>query len=200
MAVPEGATLEEAATLPMNGLTALLGLELLELAEGRTLGVSGGAGLLASYVIAIAKTRGLRVVADAAPRDEALVRGFGADVVLPRGQGFPAAVREVVPDGVDGFFDTALLNRGAFPAIRDGGVLVAVRTWRDGEPERGIEIRPVLVATVLERTDWLEQLRGLADQGTVRLRVAATYPPEQAAEAHRVMEAGGLRGRAVIVF
>ena len=32
------------------------------------------------------------------------------------------------------------------------------------------------------------------------LRVAATFPPERAAEAHRLMEAGGLRGRAVIVF
>jgi NADPH2:quinone reductase len=198
--VPEGATLEQAATLPMNGLTALLGLELLGLAEGRTLGVSGGAGLLASYVVAIAKTRGLRVIADAAPADEALVRGFGADVVLPRGDGFPAAVREVAPDGVDGFFDTALLYRGAFPAIRDAGALVPVRSWRGGEPERGIEIRPVLVFGVLERTDWLEQLRELAARGTIRLRVAGTYPPERAAEAQLAMAAGGLRGRAVIVF
>jgi NADPH:quinone reductase-like Zn-dependent oxidoreductase len=198
--VPEGATLEQAATLPMNGLTALLALELLDLTQGQTLGVSGGAGLLASYVIAIAKTRGLRVIADAEPNDEALVRSFGADVVLPRGEGFPAAVREVSREGVDGFLDTALLNRRAFPAIRDGGVLVPVRGWDDGEPERGIQIRPVLVFTVLERTDWLEELRELASRGTIELRVAATFPPEKATEAQLAMEAGGLRGRAVIVF
>jgi NADPH2:quinone reductase len=198
--VPQGATLEQAATLPMNGLTALLGLELLELGGGQTLAVSGGAGLLASYVIPIAKTRGIRVVADAAPADEGLVRGFGADVVLARGEGFPLAVRDVAPDGVDGFFDTALLNRDTFPAIRDGGALVPVRGWSHGEPDRGIEIRPVLVGEVLERTDWLEQLRELASRGIVRLRVAATFSPEQAADAERVMEAGGLRGRAVVVF
>ena len=198
--IPDGATLEQAATLPMNGLTAVLSLELLALAPGQTLGVSGGAGLLASYVIPIAKLRGLRVVTDAAPDDEALVRAAGADVVLPRGEGFPAAVRDVVLDGVDGFVDTALLKRDAFPAIRDGGALVPVRSWDAGEPERGIEIRPVLVFGVLERTDWLEQVRGLASDGTLRLRVAATYPPERAADAHRAMEAGGLRGRAVIVF
>jgi NADPH:quinone reductase-like Zn-dependent oxidoreductase len=198
--VPDGATLEQAATLPMNGLTALLTLELLDLAQGQTLGVSGGAGLLASYVIAIAKTRGLRVVADAEPEDEALVRSFGADIVLPRGEDFPAAVRAVAPDGVDGFLDTALLNRGAFPAIRDGGALVPVRGWDDGQPERGIQIRPVLVFTVLERTDWLEQLRELASQRRIQLRVAATYPPEKAAEAQQAMQAGGLRGRAVIAF
>ena len=200
VATPDGATLEQAATLPMNGLTALLSLELLDLAPGQTLGVSGGAGQLASYVIPLARLRGLRVVTDAAPHDEALVRGFGADVVLPRGEGFPAAVREAVPGGVDGFVDTALLKRDAFPAIRDGGALVAVRGWDAGEPERGIDIRPVMVFTVLERTDWLEQLRGLVADGTLRLRVAAAYPPERAADAQRAMEAGGLRGRAVIVF
>lgn len=200
VAIPDGATMEQASTLPMNGLTALLALKLLDLREGQTLAVSGGAGLLASYAIPLAKARGLRVLADATPEDEALVRSFGADVVLPRGDGFPAAVREQAPGGADGFLDTALLGRSAFPAIRDGGAIAVVRGWKDGEAERGIEIRQVWVGTVLERTDWLEQLRELASQGTLQLRVAATYPPEGAADAHRLMEAGGLRGRAVIVF
>jgi NADPH2:quinone reductase len=71
--VPEGATLEQAATLPMNGLTALRGLELLNLDPGATLGVTGGAGLLASYVIPIAKLRGLRVLADAGLADASSV-------------------------------------------------------------------------------------------------------------------------------
>ena len=200
VAIPEGATIEQASTLPMNGLTALLGLELLDLREGQTLAVSGGAGLLASYAIPLAKTRGLRVLADAKPEDEALVRGFGADVVLPRGGGFSAALREQAPAGVDGVLDTALLGRSAFPAIRDGGAMAVVRGWNDGETERGIEIRPVWVRTVLERTDWLGQLRELASRGTLQLRVAATYPPERTPEAHRLMAAGGLRGRVVIAF
>ena len=198
--IPAGATLQQAATLPMNGLTALLGLELLALTEGQTLAVSGGAGLLASYAIALAKTRGLRVIADAKPDDEQLVRSFGADVVVPRSDDFAAAVRAVAPEGVDGLFDTALLGRSAFPAIRDGGGMVVVRGWDGSEAERGIQIHPVMVPTVLERTDWLEELRELASQGRLALRVARDYPPEQAADAHRAMEAGGLRGRAVIVF
>jgi NADPH:quinone reductase len=57
-----------------------------------------------------------------------------------------------------------------------------------------------MVARVLERTDWLEELRALASAGKLKLRVAREYPAEQAGEAHRAMEAGGLRGRAVIVF
>jgi NADPH:quinone reductase len=198
--IPDGASLAQAATLPMNGLTAMLGLDLLALDEGATLAVTGGAGLLASYVIPLAKERGLRVLADAKPQDEDLVRGFGADDVLPRGEGFAEAVRARVPGGVDGLYDTALLGRDAFPAIRDGGAMAVVRGWDDSPGDRGIDVRPVWVRTVLERTEWLEHLRERASSGAVPLRVAEELPPERAARAHELMEAGGLRGRAVIVF
>jgi NADPH:quinone reductase len=199
--IPDGATLVQAATLPMNGLTAQSGLELLGLKPGDTLAVTGGAGLLASYVIPLAREQGLRVIADAKPEDEELVRSFGADVVVPRGQGFTDAVLEAAPDGVDGLYDTALLRRAAFPAIRDNGQIVVVRGWDGDEVEdRGIRVHPVAVARVLDRTDWLEELRAFASDGRIKLRVAAEFPPEEAAEAERLMDAGGLRGRAVIVF
>ena len=197
---PQGATVQQASTLPMNGLTAQLGLSMLDLEPGQTLAVSGGAGLLASYVIPLAKLRGLRVIADANPRDEELVRGFGADLVVPRGERFNDAVRAAVPSGVDALYDTALLRAAALAAIRDRGAIAVVRGWDDSEPERGIEVKAVQVRTALERTDWLTELSELAGRGVLALRVAGEYPPEQAAEAHRVMDAGGLRGRAVIVF
>jgi len=197
---PEGATLEQAATLPMNGLTALRGLELLDLEPGATLAVTGGAGLLASYVIPIAKLRGLRVLADAGPADAELVRGFGADVVVPRGDDLAEAIRGAAPGGVDAVFDTAVLGRSMFPAIRTGGAMAFVRGWDGDDVENGITIRRVLVADVLERTDWLRELSELAARDMLALRVAATFPPERSPDAHRQMEAGGLRGRAVIVF
>jgi NADPH2:quinone reductase len=46
----------------------------------------------------------------------------------------------------------------------------------------------------------LDRLRQLVESGAITLRVAATYPPERAAEAHRRLEAGGTRGRLVITF
>jgi NADPH2:quinone reductase len=198
--IPAGATIEEAATLPMNGLTAMRGLELLDLPAGETLAVAGGAGLLASYVIGLAHERGLRVIADAKSGEEELVRGFGADVVVPRSDDFAGAVRGIEPGGAAGVYDTALLNDHAFGAIRDGGGLVVVRGWHGGEAPRGIQVHPVFVREVLERTEWLKELRRLAAEGRLQLRVAASYPPEQAAEAHRLMDAGGLRGRALITF
>ena len=199
--IPDGASLIEAATLPMNGLTAMSGLDLLGLKEGQTLAVAGGAGLLGSYVIQLAKERGLRVIADAKPEDEDLVRGFGADVVVARSDDFSRAIREEEPAGVEGVYDTALLYRDALGAVRDGGQIVFVRGWDGDEVEhRSIRVHPVMVGQVLERTDWLEELRRLASAGRLKLRVAHEYPPEQAAKAHKVMDAGGLRGRAVIVF
>jgi NADPH:quinone reductase-like Zn-dependent oxidoreductase len=199
--IPEGASLQEASTLPMNGLTARLGLEMLGLGPGDTLAVSGGAGLLASYVIGLARERELRVIADAAEADVELVRSFGADEVVPRGAEFAAHVRAVAPEGADGLYDTALLGAEAFGALRDGGGMAVVRGWDDSVPaERGIRIHKVMVRTVLDRTDWLLELRDLAQVGRIALRVAGEYSPEDADEAQQAMAAGGLRGRALIVF
>ena len=198
--IPEGASLRQAATLPMNGLTALRGLELLGLERGETLLVTGGAGLLASYVIPLAKDAGLTVIADARPEEAQLVRHYGADQVVARGERMVGAVRETIAAGADAVFDTAMLHHSVFPAVRDGGQVAVVRGWDSSETERGIEIREVWVREVLERTDWLQQLRAGASDGRLSLRVAGEYPPEDAAEAHRVMDAGGLRGRVLIVF
>ncbi len=198
--IPSKSTFAEASTLPMNGLTALLSLELLGLRPGQTLAVSGGAGWLAYLVIVLAKRRGLRVLADAKSGEVELVRRYGADVVVARGERFCEEIRAEVPDGVDALVDTALLLRSAFPALRDGGVLVPVRGWDGSATERGIEVRPVLVSDALERTEWLEQLRDLASDGVIRPRVAAEYPVERVADAHRAMAAGGIRGRAVLIF
>jgi NADPH:quinone reductase-like Zn-dependent oxidoreductase len=100
---------------------------------------------------------------------------------------------------VDGLFDTALLNAAAAPAIRDGGMLVTVRGWN--EPlERGIRVFPVLVSNALTDTATLEKLRDQVEAGVITPRVAKVLPASQAAEAHRLLEAGGVRGRIVLDF
>ncbi len=191
--IPSVASFAEAATLPMNGLTAKAGLELLGVPPGGTLGVTGGAGLLASYVIPLARAAGLRVIADAAPGDAAFVSGLGAEVV-PRG--------EFAPDGVDAVFDTAMRHADAFPALRDGGKLAVVRGWTPEEPPpRGSPCTPCGCATALERTDWLEELRAAADgRPPAAPRRGRGTRPSRPPEAQRITGAGGLRGRIVLVF
>ncbi len=197
--VPAGTTDAAAATLPMNGLTTRQALDLLELAPGQTLAVTGAAGAVGGYAVQLGKAEGLRVIADASARDEQLVRELGADVVVPRGPEFAARVREVLPEGADGLIDAALLNELAIPAVRDGGRIATVRGFT-GTPERGISFHPVLVRNYAREHGKLDRLRQQAEAGEVTLRVARTLPAEQAAEAHRILEAGGTRGRLILEF
>jgi NADPH:quinone reductase-like Zn-dependent oxidoreductase len=194
---PKGASHAEACTLPMNGLTARLSLDELALSPGDTILVSGAAGAYGGYVVQLAKADGLRVIADASPADEELVRRLGADVVLPRGDDLATRVRELEPDGVAGVADGAVLNQLLVPAVRDGGSFASVRGWK-GEPERGIRFHATFVRRYAEEQAKLDRLRAQAESGAVTLRVARTFPAEQAGEAHRLLEGGGIRGRLVI--
>jgi NADPH2:quinone reductase len=196
---PRSASIVEAATLPMNGLTARQSLDQMGLRPGQTVAVTGAAGCYGGYVVQLAKADGLRVIADAAPSDEALVRGLGADIVVARGPEIAANIRAVAPDGVDGLADGAVQREAAIGAVRDGGAFASVRGWA-GTGERGITFHRTSVRDYDHRPELLNRLRELVEAGAVTLRVAATYPPEQAAEAHRRLEAGGTRGRLVVVF
>ncbi len=197
--VPAGATDAEASTLPMNGLTARLALDVLDLPTGSVLAVTGAAGAFGGYVVQLAKADGLTVVADASEADEELVRKLGADVVLRRGEGFAAMVRSHFPDGVDGAADGALLHQRLAPAVKDGGTIITVRGY-DEAGERDIQFRPVWVRDYSRERGKLDVLRQQVERGEVTLRVADVLPKEQAAEAHRRLEAGGVRGRLVITF
>lgn len=198
--IPANVSLTEAATLPMNGLTALLALEFAALENGELLAISGGAGHLAYYTIALAKRRGLKIITDAKPSEYDLVRGYGADEVVERSDDFAAAIRRAVPHGVDALLDTAALGEKAFGALRDDGTYIPVRLWGDKPGERNLTIKPLMVYQAFERTDWLELLRDVVEAGEIRLRVAGEYGMSEVADAQRALSAGGMRGRPVIVF
>ena len=196
---PAGSTHAGASTLPMNGLTARLSLDLLDLHPGQTVAVTGAAGCYGGYVVQLAKDDGLTVIADASEADEDLVSMLGADIVVPRGDGFAAAVREHFPGGVDGLADGSVQNDAVIGAIADGGAFTSVRGFK-GDPQRDIRFSTTWVTSYAEDHARLDQLRQQAEAGSVTLRVAQTYPAEQAAEAHCRLEAGGTRGRCVITF
>ena len=196
---PAGTGDVAASTLPMNGLTALRALDLLDLAPGQTLAVTGAAGAVGGYVIQLAKAGGLHVIADAAQRDRELVERLGADVVVQRGEDVAVRIREVAFDGVHGIVDAAIQNELVLPAVRDGGRVATLRGFNDGA-DRGVTYEPVYVVDYLHERDRLDLLRRQVEDGAVTLRVARTFPAEQAFEAHRALEAGGTRGRLVLEF
>ncbi len=197
--MPDGISLELAATLPMNGMTVRTALDMLALPPGSVLAVTGSPGAVGGYAIQLGRDAGLIVVADAAPADEALVRALGAGHVVPRGDGFAAAVRGLFRAGADAVLDAALLGPPALAAVRDGGQLMAVRPFQ-GETERGITVSLVVVGEHLHEGARLAGLASLASEGVLTLRLAEAMPAERAAEAHARLAAGGLRGRLVLTF
>jgi NADPH:quinone reductase-like Zn-dependent oxidoreductase len=202
--VPDGWSLTDAATLPMNGLTVRAALDMLALPAGATLAVTGSAGIVGQYAIQLGRHEGLTVIGDAKPEDEELCQSFGAHRVLPRGEAMAAAVRELYPDGVDAVLDAALLGPAILPAVRDGGQLLAVRPYQgpteDGKAERDITVQVVLVGRHLHEGHRIAELADLVDKGVLTFRVADVLPADRAADAHRRLEAGGVRGRLVLTF
>lgn len=197
--IPEDMDLVAAASLPLNALTARRALELMRPPRAGTIAVTGAAGAVGGCAVELAKHAGLRVVADAKEADRELVESFGADLVLERGEGFPAAVVAHEPGGVDALLDAAVMGAVVLPAVRDGGVVACVRPF-DGAPERGIDVYTVTPADYVHDRAGLAELVDLAARGVLSLRVAQTYPAEEAAEAHRRLAAGGTRGRLVLTF
>ncbi|RKS79187.1 NADPH:quinone reductase-like Zn-dependent oxidoreductase [Actinomadura pelletieri DSM 43383] len=194
---PRSVSLAEASTLPLNGLTALQALNLLDLPPRSTLLVTGAAGAVGGYTVELAALRGLRVVGSAAAADEAAVRGFGAEMFVPRDVHLTDAVRDLVPGGVDGAMDAAALSTAALGAVRNGGTFVVVGGTRATPPPlRGISVRNQWIRADAGQ---LGHLADLVDEGRLTLRVAETLPLTEAAKAHTRMEAGGLRGRLILI-
>lgn len=198
--VPQSIPLVAAATLPMNGLTALQALELMRVREGGTIAVSGAAGAVGGYVIQLARHRGIRVTAIASAADERLVRELGAHEFVDRERDIVAEVRRIAPEGVDGVVDAALIGAPILATLRDGGRYAGLRGTQGLTPERGIVAEGVAVANELHGGARLQALMRSAAVGDLTFRVARIFAPEETADAHRMLEAGGVRGRLVIRF
>src|SRR3954470_14113679 len=115
---PAGADAAAAAALPMNGLTARLALDLMDLRPGQVVAVAGAAGAFGGYVVQLAKAEGLTVIADASEADEELVRSLGADVIVRRGDDVADRIREHCPEGVDGLADGSVQDALVLPAVK----------------------------------------------------------------------------------
>jgi NADPH:quinone reductase-like Zn-dependent oxidoreductase len=194
---PAGVSPVAAATLPLNGLTAVQALDRLGLGAGQTLLVTGAAGAVGGFAVQLAVERGLRVAAVAGQDDEELVRSMGAKWFVPRSTArLGTAVRELVPGGVDGAVDAAVLGAVALDAVRGGGAFAALVAGGAPMPLRGTNVFHTWIRADGAR---LADLVALVEAGKLVLPVAATFPLERVAAAHERVAKGGLRGRVVLV-
>ena len=184
---PTSLPLAHAAAIPLGGATAWQALDAVGLTDGTIL-ITGGVGAVGGLAIQLAKLRGLDVIALVSDRDEAAARALGADHVVHRGQPMPASI-------TDGVLDTAGATE-AITSVHDNGSFVSIEDVPLPSPERGITPRK---SYVNENGGQLRELSELVDHGELQIRIADTYPLADAATAHKRLEAGGVRGKLLLM-
>ncbi|MFD3561692.1 NADP-dependent oxidoreductase [Streptomyces sp. NPDC058686] len=190
---PRNLTYEEAAGLPLAGLTAYQVLTgALAVQEGDVVLVHAAAGGVGSIAVQLARHFGARVIGTASERNHDFLRELGAEPVT-YGEGLTERVRALAPEGLDAAFDTVggealkvsadlLAPGGRLASIADASVVDL--------GGRYVFVRP-------DAAD-LERLTDLAEQDVVTVHVDETFPLERTADAQRLSAEGRTRGKIVV--
>lgn len=190
---PAAVSFEDAAALPLTGLTALQSIRRSGLREGDTVLVHAAAGGVGAFATQLAVLAGARVVGTAGPANHEFLRSLGAEPVA-YGEGLVAAARAVAPDGFDVVLD--YVGGAALDVtpdlLRPGGSVVSIADGRAASEFGGqyVWVRP-------DRDD-LAELAGLVADGRLRVHVSAVYDLEHAVDAYRALESGHTRGKIVV--
>jgi NADPH:quinone reductase-like Zn-dependent oxidoreductase len=195
--LPEGVEPVEAATVALNGLAAIQALRMTGVKAGQHLVVTGASGAVGGFATQLAAAAGVDVVAVASRGDGDYVASLGAKDVIERtpGHNLVAELGKRYPEGVDAVLDGAGRATDLINSVHDGGAFISVLDPSTPTAQRGIR-----VDTMHGQTDG-ETLASLLDRlasGQLRTRVADVMPLSSAAEAHRRLAAGSLRGKLVL--
>ncbi|GGP62973.1 NADP-dependent oxidoreductase [Streptomyces abikoensis] len=189
---PAGLTFEEAAALPLAGLTALQSLRAVRAGEGDTVLIHGASGGVGSMAVQLARRLGARVIGTASERNHDYLRGLGAEPVT-YGDGLAERVRALAPGGVDAVLDLV------------GGGAVATSPAVTAPGARLVSIADPAVTEFGGRVLWvrpdpadLTELSRLAEEGALKVEVAEVFPLERTADAHRRSAEGHTRGKIVV--
>jgi NADPH2:quinone reductase len=189
--IPEHLTTEQAGALPVDGITALRGLDdTLGVKEGESLLIFGASGGIGHLAVQLAKRMRARVLAVASGDDGVeLARRLGADAVVDgHKDDVAAAARAFAPEGLDAVLLTAdgRAAEEALGALREGG-RAAYPNGVEPEPQT----RPGVTILGYDGTPdrpAIEKLNRLIESGPFEVHIARTFPLEQAAEAHRALD------------
>ncbi|MFF3004578.1 NADP-dependent oxidoreductase [Kitasatospora sp. NPDC057940] len=194
VAKPAGLPWEQAGSLSASGQTAHLALTLLAVGPGDTVLVHGASGGVGTVAVQLARAWGATVIGTASERNHDYLRDLGA-IPVAYGEGLVERVRAVAPQGVDAAFDAA--GRGALAAsvelVADRSRIGTVVDYAEAERLGARGLRGPRTAARLT------ELVRLWEAGGLRLEIAEALPLERAAEAHRLVGAGHVRGKVVLV-
>lgn len=189
---PAGVSFEDAAALPLAGLTAFQSVRRSGLVAGQRVLVHAAGGGVGSFATQLAVLGGARVVGTGGPASQDYIRSLGAEPIT-YGDGLAEQARALVPDGFDVILDYAGGEAmDTVPALlRPGGSVVSIVDGRAaGFGGQAIWVRP--------NHDDLAELAGLVADGKLRVNLAGVYPLEQAVDAFAELEAGHVRGKLVV--
>ena len=192
---PASASWEQAAGLPLAGLTAHQALDAVGVRDGDTVLVHAAAGGVGSMAVQLAVARGARVIGTAGEGNHDYLRSLGAEPVT-YGEGLADRVRSLAPDGVDAAVDfVGGESLEVSPLVVKAPNRIA--SVVDAATVKGVGGRYVFV-----RPDpvMLGELADLVDAGRLRVEVSRTFPLEQAGEAQREVEQGHTRGKVVLTI
>ena len=193
---PRTASFATSAALPMAGQAAWTALtETAKVERGMRVLIHGGAGALGTTAVQLAKEHGAHVTATASGDGLALVRSLGADEWIDyRTQRFEQIARDmdIVLDTLGGPTQEA-----SWATLRRGGILVATAMPPPPERAAAAGVRAAFVFT-LPRAEVLAQLAERVDDGRLRIVVGQEFALADAAQAHRLGEAGKARGKMVL--
>ena len=217
---PHGLTMEEAASIPLVGLTAWQALvELAQVKKGQKVLIHAGAGGVGTFAIQLAKHLGAIVATTTSTANVELVRRLGADIVIDyKKDHFEETLRDF--DVVLNSLDAEVLTK-SLRVLRPGGNLISISGPPDGAFARQLGLGRMLelVMSLLSfRIRWQakrhrvhysflfmktsgEQLRrisSLIEAGAVRPILDQVFPFESTKEAMAYVETGRAKGKVVV--
>lgn len=215
---PVRASFEEAASIPLAGLTALQALrDVAELKPGQRVLIHAGAGGVGSLAIQIAKQLGLWVATTTSTKNIDLVKSLGADAVVDYTK------QEPLPGDLDAVFDTlGTTEQASIAACKRGGIVVGIGGMPDAAFARERLpwfARPAVAIATLGRTraaakagvrfrylfmhpdgKELAELAAWIDAGALKPLIHRTYPFAEVREAFAELERGRARGKIVVTI
>jgi NADPH:quinone reductase-like Zn-dependent oxidoreductase len=197
-AKPHALSLEEAAALPLAGLTAWqIVVDTIQLEAGADVLVHGAAGGVGHLAVQIAKARGANVIGTARAEQADWLRELGVERTIDyKSERFEDLVADL--DAVIDF--TGGYGERSLPVLRPGGMLVSVPS---GVPQ---EVLDQAARSERRATGFLVEpdpvglagLSHLVETGQLQVKVDRVFDLEQAADAHRLAEAGHSGGKIVL--
>jgi len=198
--VPKGLALRDAGAVATTGLTALQGIDALELRSGQTLLIFGASGAVGTMAIQFAVQRGAHVIATASGAAATrLVRRLGANRIIDaRRTNAVDQLRTFAPDGLDAVLALAggrELER-CLDFMRPKG-RVAHPNGVEPAPQERRTFRVRAFDAVASPSAFEKLNRHLA-RSKIRVSIAASYPLGKAAQAHRRLDRGHVLGRMIL--